>query len=133
MSVTEFNKYAKEFLTRMEQSFPNEPKIKQYNFMFDTVRQMNSRKPVEFFMDGLAPYGIQVMSKDESFFKQDQYVKNVESLSGKMGLIKYWETMPNETKESIWKYIQALYVLGMGALGRRDELKIILSKVHSGF
>jgi hypothetical protein len=130
MSVQDFNNYAKEFLTRMEQSFPQEQKIKQYNMLFDTIRQMNSKKPVEMFMENLAPFGLQIMSRDLHFFKQDQYVQNVESLSGKMGLIKYWETMPVESKNSIWEYMQALYVLGMGALGRKDELKVVLDQVH---
>jgi glycyl-tRNA synthetase alpha subunit len=130
MSTTDFNKYAKEFLIRMEESFPQEPKIKQYNFQFDMIRKMNSRKPVEMFMESLAPFGLKIMTKDEQFFHKEKYVENVQTLSGKMGLVNYWENMPKQSRESIWHYIQALYVLGMGALGRKDELKIVLDQVH---
>ena len=39
-------------------------------------------------------------------------------------------TMPNiiSTKNAIWEYVQGLYILGMGALGRTDDLKQMIIK-----
>jgi hypothetical protein len=117
-----FNKQANEFLTKMALTFPNEPKTKTYKYMFEHIKQINMRTPVEIFMENLRPFGLQIMSKNEEFFKEDQYVNHVESISGKMGLIKYWESLPDETKVSIWNYMQVLYVLGMKSLGLKEEL-----------
>lgn len=126
----QFNKQALEFLEKMCVTFPHEPKAKSYKFMFENIQKINSRAPVEMFMSNLMPYGIQIMSKDEKFFKDDQYVELAESISGKMGLIKYWDDTPQETKTSIWNYMQVLYVLGMKSLGLTDELLSVLQTAH---
>lgn len=126
----EFNKQGHEFLSKMEKTFPKEKKIQQYRHLFEQIRKYNSRKPVEMFMDNLQPFGLQILSRDEQFFMKDQYVKNVESLSGKLGLIDYWENMHAETQNAIWSYMQLLYALGMTALGRQEEYNEMVSKVN---
>jgi hypothetical protein len=126
----QFNKQAMEFLDKMCATFPSEPKAKTYRFMFENIQKINSRAPVEMFMSNMEPFGLQIMTKNERFFQNDQYVNHVESISGKMGLIKYWEDTPKETKDSIWNYMQVLYVLGMKSLGKRDDLMKILKEAQ---
>ena len=57
-------------------------------------------------------------------------VNKVENLSGKMGLIKYWNDMTEDTKNSIWKYVQVLYVTGMAAQGYKEELNQVIKEVN---
>jgi hypothetical protein len=116
------------FLAKMEQTFPHEPKIKLYRQQFALVQGMNSRKPVEMFMESMYDYGEQILSKDEKFFKQDQFVNKAESISEKMGLIQYWESMTTQTKNSIWEYMTGLYILGMASLGHQKELQDLIQK-----
>jgi hypothetical protein len=123
---TQFNKLANEFLSKMEISFPNEQKIKVYKQQYEFLQMMNSKKPVEMFMENMMPFGEQILLKDEMFFKQDEFVNSAESISGKMGLINYWGSMNDHTKNSIWEYVQGLYMLGMGSLGHGDELKKLI-------
>lgn len=123
-----FNNHAELFLKRMEETFPDETKIRVYRQKFDMVRTINSRKPVEMFMYNMLPYGEKILSRDETFFKQDEFVNNAESISGKMGLIKYWDTMNPKTKDSIWEFIQGLYILGMGSLGLQEDLQTMIAK-----
>ncbi len=127
---SQFNKLAHDFLSSMEKSFPQEQKIRVYRQQFELLQAVNHKKPVEMFMENMIPYGEKILKKDELFFKQSDYVNSAESISGKMGLIKYWETMENNTKNSIWEYIQGLYILGMGSLGFSDELKIMITKTN---
>ena len=127
----QFNVQAMEFLNKMCATFPHEPKAKTYRFAFENIQKINSRKPVEMFMSNLEPFGLQIMTKNEKFFQNDQYVNHVESISGQMGLIEYWEDLPQETKNSIWNYMQVLYVLGMKSLGLREELAKILQEAHN--
>ena len=129
-AINEFNQTVLEFLTRMMEAFPQEAKLKAYYHKFNLVKSANTKKPVEMFMENCIPYGFQIMSKDERFFQQEQYINHAESISGKMGLLTYWYGMPQETKESIWKYVQTLYVLGMKNLGLVDDLKKILTEVQ---
>jgi hypothetical protein len=121
--ILDFNKYAKEFLNKMRLAFPEEKKIQEYIIMFTCLEAVNPEEPVKVFMDSLKPYGMQIMKKDENYFKADQYVNKAESLSGKIGLISHWNSMSHDTKEAIWSYMQILYISGMGAIGQTHELQ----------
>jgi len=123
----QFNDLASTFLSRMEETFPQEPKVKLYRQQFALVQGMNSRKPVEMFMENMMPFGEKILSRDEQFFKQDEFVNAAESISGKMGLIKYWDTLNDKTKNSIWEYIQGLYILGMASMNMQKELQEIIA------
>lgn len=124
----QFNAMAATFLSRMEETFPHESKVKLYHQQFIIVQGMNSKKPVEMFIENMVPFGEKILSRDEMFFKKDELVNNAESISGKMGLIKYWDSLNDQTKNSIWEYIQGLYILGMACLGKNAELQEMIIK-----
>ncbi len=129
--ILKFNEMALEFLTKMEVSFPNEKKISTYKKMFTTLKIVNFRKPVEMFMENLEPFGLQIMSKDEAFFRNDEYVNSAENISGKIGLINYWDDLPDTSKKSIWEYVQLLYILGMQSLNKQEKLTEILKQTNN--
>lgn len=126
----QFNDLADTFLKRMQETFPHELKIKIYIQQFNIVQTMNSRKPVEMFMENMMPFGEKILSKDENFFKKDEFVNAAESISGKLGLIDYWDSLNDITKNSIWEYIQGLYILGMASLGYNKELQNMITKTN---
>jgi hypothetical protein len=126
----QFNTLAETFLSRMEETFPQEQKVKLYRQQFILVHGMNSRKPVEMFIENLEPYGEQILLRDEIFFKKKEFVDKAQSISEKMGLIQYWDSLNINTKNSIWEYMQGLYILGMTSIGKNKELQnmIVLTK-----
>jgi len=124
-----FNEQAEEFLLKMIQTFPTESNISSMKFYFDFQRSIDKTRPVQTFMSYLEPFGLQIMSKDEHFFKKDEYVKNVESLSEKLGLVDRWAALAPATKESIWSYFQVLYVIGMQTFNKKEDLRKILNEV----
>jgi len=124
----DFNKYAKEFLYKMNECFPNEIKIKLYISLFLLKEKMDIEEPVRLFINSVKDYGIQIMSKDEMYFKKETYINKAESLSSTIGLVDKWENMSVETKENIWKYLQLLYSLSMIAMGYNEELNEIIKK-----
>lgn len=126
--LNSFNSLAEEFVEKMVASFPNEPKLRGYQATFLTTKRFNNKKPVEFFMSTLMPYGEQILQRNESFFKQDNLVERAQSFSGQTGLTNYWENMSEEDKSSIWEYMQTLYILGMNAIGMSEQLNELLSK-----
>ena len=128
--LNSFNKLAEEFFTDMTRSFPREPKVKGYQIAFRAAKKYNNRKPVEMFMENLEPFGIQIINRDEAFFTKSEYVNHVQNLSGKMGLVQYWEDMKPENKNAIWEYMQSLYMLGMNVTGKSEELKTIMNNVN---
>jgi len=118
------------FLSRMEETFPHEQKVKVYHRQFVLVQGMNSKKPVEMFMENMMPFGEKILSRDEKFFKQDEFVGAAESISGKMGLIQYWDSLNDKTKNSIWEYMQGLYILGMACMNMQTELQELIQKTN---
>lgn len=122
-----FNEQAIEFLSRMAVAFPNEVKIRQYKFLYEQIQSVDRTKPIEMFMSSLEPYGAQILTRDEHFFKKSEYVGKAESISGRLGLIDVWESMQPDTQRSIWSYVQNLYVIGMKALGKEVELKQLIT------
>ena len=126
MLLNSFNVLAEEFFEKMIISFPQEPKIRGYHLGFKTAKKFNNKKPVEMFMSNLMPFGQQIIDKDEDFFKKDDYVDHVQNLSGKMGLVEHWEKVSPENKNSIWEYMQSLYMLGMNIMGLQEELMQIM-------
>ncbi len=124
--LQKFNNLAEEFVGKMVASFPNEPKLKCYQATFLTTKRFNYKKPVEFFMSTLLPYGEQILQKNENFFKQDNLVERAQSFSGQTGLTLYWDKMSQDDKNSIWEYMQTLYILGMNAIGMQEKLNDLL-------
>lgn len=128
--LSTFNNMAEEFLNQMSKTFPDEPKLRGYYQLFKATRKMSVRQPVKMFMESLEPYGIEIMTRNEDFFKLPDHVEYVERLSGKMGLIDYWSTMKPEVKNAIWEFFQGLYVLGMSVTGRDAQLHAVLAEVQ---
>jgi hypothetical protein len=135
----QFNDLASTFLAKMEKTeeevayakggtLPRESKVKLYRQQFALVQGMNSKKPVEMFMENMTPFGEKILSRDEMFFKQDEFVGAAESISGKIGLIQYWDALNDNTKNSIWEYMQGLYILGMASMNQQEELQRLIKK-----
>lgn len=134
----EFNNHAKTFLNLLltklkEEKLPikMDPtnKVQSYLTSFIFCETLNIESPVKIFLDHVEVYGLHIMTKNEIFFKQDHFVSNVESFSGELGLVDCWDSLSDNTKDIIWRYMQILYVTGMGALDKRNDLQLILDKI----
>lgn len=121
--IIKFNDIALEFLNKMELSFPNENRISKYKMFFNTVKSISFRKPVEIFMENLEPFGKEIMTKCEIF------IKDVNNISGTIGLVDYWDDLEPTKQKTIWEYLQLLYVLGMQALNKQEALTKIMNLV----
>ena len=103
-SVTAFNDMLEQFLSELEQTFPEDKSFKKYHTSFEMMRIANPRKCVDTFMGMISKYSNQIMQKDESFFD------SVTDLDIK----KYWtDDLSSTTKDAIWQYLQTLNILGM--------------------
>lgn len=128
--IQSFNQLADEFLQKMIKTFPNENKLKVYYANFKLTKQISARKPMEFVMIPMLDYGKQIFTKDENFFKRKECVEAAESFSEKTGLVDMWDSTSPQVKDSIWQYIQSMFLLGMKALGREKELQELLVLVN---
>lgn len=114
--VKNFNILLNEFICKMAKTFPEERKIKIYYRMFEVAKKYNQNLPIKVFMGGCLEFEHQIKTRDSEFFLcRDTFVQKCvgySSFSDDLGLKKYWESLTEKTKGSIWEYIQTLYVLG---------------------
>ena len=129
-AIKSFNILVDEFIQKMINTFPDETKLKLWYIHFKTSKGFNFKAPIEYIMPPLVNMGIPVMTKDERFFKKDEYVNFAEGFSEQTGLVNIWESTTPLIKESIWEYIQSLYVLGMNGLGEIEKLREVLTQIN---
>jgi len=103
-SVGTFNDMLEQFISELEQTFPEEKAFKKYHTTLDIMRKANPRKCVDAFMKTVGKYSNQIMAKDDSFFVEFD----------ELPIKKYWNDELSEgTKSAIWQYLQTLNILGM--------------------
>lgn len=114
--VDDFNKILDEFIQKLIDQFPQESKLKNYYSVFKLSKMYDKTVPIKIFMGGCITFKVQIKSRDSNFFvNRKQFVEgiaNCSSFSNDIGLVNYWHSMTEDTKNSIWEYIQTLFVLG---------------------
>lgn len=122
-SLRSFLSTADEFLEGLTIRFPNEGKLKAYLRFFRMQRKIHVRKPLEMFMEQMMPYSMQILTRDEEFFRTPDYVESIQTFASRTGLEDYWDSIEESFKQSIWEYIQNLYCLGMLCLNLQSDLE----------
>jgi hypothetical protein len=107
-TIGAFNDMMEQFLHELVLTFPNEPAMKKYQMSFEMLRKANVRAVMETFMKDIGPYSQQLMSMDDKFF-----IENPEVFT-EFKLNNIWnDSLSQSTKNTIWKYLQTLYMLGV--------------------
>ena len=131
--LEKFNFYLTNFLTELNNVFPeyNEIFVKNYSDIFPQTEESksnNTDKYVKNYMNSVKEYYKEVAKKDDSIFKGE---KEINLLLG-LDFRNLWVKDINEkTRESIWKYLQTLYVIGKKVVGEDDEINELLNKFTS--
>lgn len=113
-----FNDKAEEFCKDLVLTFPEVKEFKQLKSGLLLLRNVDEKKPCEFFNNYVgANFRQQIISKDESFFLTEvqNHVQNgVENAQWQtvIALLRnLWATLGDDNKESIWKYFQVLVAI----------------------
>ena len=113
---TEFNRILDEFISKMVATFPDQTKLVGYYRAFKVAKIYKEELPLQIFMGGCLRFKEQITNRDEEFFKnRDTFVSgcsNCSSFGQDTGLVEYWDRTSDVTKNSIWEYVQTLFVLG---------------------
>ena len=110
-----FNKFKKcffEFQGEFINTFPEYKIVLEENYMIDSF----SEKEIEVFVNNLEPHILEISLKNNEVFKN-----NVIILKGvNFPRIWYESNLSKSIKESIWKYIHTLYLLGKSLLDKEN-------------
>ena len=112
--VDNFNNVLDEFMCKLIDNFPDIVKLKNYYRVYKISKLCSDILPLQIFMGGCLKFETEIKEKNENFFKNKEgFIDGCSSCFGNdIGIIEYWDNISSDTKESIWEYVQTLFVIG---------------------
>lgn len=130
--IDDFNKTMEEFIIKSINQFPHETKLKTYYSAFKVSKLYDKTLPIKIFMGGCLPYEEQIKKRDSEFFVNKKAfregVMKCSSFTDDIGLVNYWHSLDESSKNSIWDYIQTLFVMGKMYINNDTAL---INKINS--
>lgn len=107
IQVQNFYKILREFLLNLRETFPE--KSSEINDYWKYVRKTKKPKYVKQFMNKIEPYSKAISHCDETIFDSEEPVYLLKNID----FVKLFKSDISEnSKNSIWQYLQGLYILG---------------------
>ena len=117
--LTAFNTQLLNFIEQLIILCPEDNDFKVFKNGFLLLKKSNPRKVSVFFSKYIHDFRDQILSKDESFFLENNYesvTKDIESSQENIlmtinKLKNYWGDLSKTNKDNIWKYLSNLIKL----------------------
>ena len=133
--IKEFNITLEEFIIKLSNQFSTETKIKVYLNTFRVTKMYNSQLPLKIYMGGCLNFKDQIKNRDSDFFiNRKQFVERVNnctSFADDIGLVDHWLNLSDESKTSIWDYIQTLFVMGEMYISNNTNLMNNINNLYN--
>lgn len=128
--IEKFNSYLGTFINELTITFPEITDSVNKNYK-DILEQkdniVKTDKYVKSYMNIIKPLSKDISNKNDSIFKTEKSVNILEDID----FTKLWIKDINEkTRESIWKYLQILYVIGKKIIGD-DDIDDLLKNLNN--
>ena len=133
----QFNNYLVEFIQKVRDTLPEDHSHKRllakyYKYYRKFVDQNKRVDFIQEFVQYISKYNTEISKSDEGLFSEDPeyYPKKPIQLLKGIDFKPLWlsEELTDKTKESIWKYLQTLYVLGTFVLKESQRMTDLLRK-----
>ena len=119
--MTQNQSYLKIFITQLQNFiddlillYPSDNDFKVFKNGIGLLNRTNPRKIVTLFREYIDRYEERIMSRDETFFLQNDYseIEKTENILESMNKLKnYWKDLNDSNKEKVWKYFELLIKL----------------------
>ena len=119
--MTQNQSYLKIFITQLLNFiddlillYPSDNDFKLFKNGINLLNRTNPRKIVNLFREYVDKYEQRIMSRDETFFLQNDYdeIQKTENILESMNKLKnYWKDLNDSNKEKVWKYFEVLIKL----------------------
>jgi hypothetical protein len=103
--LTNFNNVLLQFLSELDRLFPDS-KAKTYHKTIKMSFFVDKSLWIKYFTEGTKNHCSQIMTKDEHYFLTQEI-----TFVRKLDLKKYYKNSNYETKNSMWQYMQTLFLL----------------------
>ena len=111
-----FNILYGEFVEKLFIILPNTTKIRTYNNLRIILQKANNRAPMNTYMESLHPFSKQIFNEDTDYFLNNDKFMNkdivAENFISSSGLMEYWKSLDDQSKNAIWLYLQSLLKIG---------------------
>ena len=126
--VEKFNFYLKSFIDELVTVYPEykDSLESEYKILYSEEKS-NTDEFVKEYISVTKQYNSSIAKKDDSIFKG----LNEINILRKIDFRDLWsKDINNNTRESIWKYLQTLIVIGRKVIGDDDEINDLLRKFN---
>ena len=114
--VKGFNILYGEFIEKLFDILPNTTKLRTYNNLRIILQKANNRAPMNAYMKSVHPFSKQIFNENTDYFlNNDRFMKEdivVENFISGSGLMEYWKSLDDPSKNAIWLYLQSLLKIG---------------------
>ena len=119
-NIEYFNNHYRSFVNDIVTTFPEfKEVVTEYYGEFLTTGDSNDDKHVKRFMRKIKDFKTQIGKRDETIFNESLFlIKNVDFKT-----IWNSDELSDSNKETIWEYLQTLFVLGETIISDSDKIK----------
>ena len=120
-SLSAFTNQLQNLISNLCEMYPDDPDLEFTKNSINLLKKTNPRKLHELFNSYVTQHNNEIMNKNEDFFISRDFVRTDLELDTQedndyaylimKNLKKYWNSMDQESKDNIWKYLQVLVVL----------------------
>ena len=117
--LSAFNNNLNNFITELIKTYPQEHNFIIFKNTILLMQRVNPRKVLLLFIEYINPYKEKLLSRDESFFLNENYssiLNQTENKDNAWQLIDklklYWKDTSESNKNVIWMYFKQLITLG---------------------
>tara|TARA_Y100001970_G_C13503204_1_gene494659 strand:- start:128 stop:514 length:387 start_codon:yes stop_codon:yes gene_type:complete len=117
--LSAFNNNLNNFITELIKTYPQEHNFIIFKNTILLMQRVNPRKVLLLFIEYINPYKEKLLSRDESFFLNENYssiLNQTENKDNAWQLIDklklYWRDTSESNKNVIWMYFKQLITLG---------------------
>jgi len=114
--LTAFTNQLTNLMTELHELYPKDTDIETKRTAIEFIKKTNPRLLANGFKKYVYPYKSKIMNKDEMFFKNNNYDKEVDTsrpdiVKTIVTLKKYWDEIGENNRNTIWLYFQVMIKL----------------------
>jgi len=121
-----FNEVLDEFLTELMEIFPENKSINVTYTLFQTIVKVNVKKPCHEFMTKIVPYLEKIAMRDEDILVGEDRPEILNKLKIDR---RDLNTLSDNTKHALWKYITSFIAIGSKIIEMPQETHQIINYI----
>jgi hypothetical protein len=121
-----FNEVLDEFLTELMEIFPENKSINVTYTLFQTIVKVNVKKPCDAFMTKIIPYLEKIAMRDEDILVGPDRPEILNKLKIDQ---RDLNTLSDNTKQALWKYITSFIAIGFKIIEMPQETHQIINYI----